>query len=63
MELQSNRLERETTVSYHSNASCLAEVMAARLMHNLLCIESGSLKNSISVLRVICEIIALKARL
>lgn len=52
MELQSNHLERETTVNYHSNESCLADVMAAQLMHMLLCVQSGSLKNSIPVLNV-----------
>ena len=62
MELQSNHLEREATVNYHSNESRLTEVTAAWLMHNLLCIESGSLKNSISSLCVICKVTALKAR-
>lgn len=52
MELQSNHLEKETTVNYHSNESCLADVMAAQLMHKLLCLQSGSLKNSLSVLSV-----------
>lgn len=63
MELQSNHLEGETTVNYHSNESCLTEVTGSRLMHNLLCIENVSLKIAISVLFVVCKITALKARL
>lgn len=63
MELQSNHLEKETTVNYHSNEPCLADLMAAQLMHKLLCVESGSFENShFCTEYVICKITILKAR-